>query len=259
MNEQQKHQFESRGFLVIPDFLSESELRELDRNVDDLLDGRLKPEMADQGDVPDEFYTLWEPGKQDQPLPRRERVRLMSYMSFHHPYFRQFACHPAIYEVLSTLYGTGVQIFADTVFMKPARHGVEAELHQDTAFWGKLKPKAILSWLAVDPATVENGCMHVIPGSHHHDIEHAQDPVQQWVLREDQVEIDKQIPIELNPGDILFFDSGLAHRSYPNRSDQSRRAMTCVYVSDPVEHLSPWQAKYPFMPITAPHLKVDKV
>ena len=240
----QRRAFLEEGYVVAPGLLDGEGLAELDRMADRLLDGQLTPEIPYGDYLPDHFYTFWEPGMKDRAdLPRRERIRLMAGMCHHHAYFRALVRHPAIYQVLAGLFGSGVQVFGDSLFMKPAHHGIEAALHQDTAFWPKLEPNSINFWLAIDPATVENGCLHLIPGTHLTDLPHRDDPVQAHVLSDDQVNIADQIPVELEPGGALFFDSGLAHRSYPNRSPRSRRAYSVVYGSEHMRHVEPWSVK----------------
>ena len=238
----EREHFHSQCYLVVPRLISGSDLTELDRMVDQLLDGKLEPTLAYQGWTPRQFYTFWEPQMKDQTqLPRRDRVRLMSNMYHHDPYFRSLGSHPAIYDVAAALFQDGVQMFTDAVFMKPAHHGIEAALHQDTSFWPKLEPKAMNFWLAIDKATVENGCLHVIPGTHTADLPHHDDPVQGHIIDDKDVDISKQIPIELDPGDGIFFDSGLAHRNYPNRSDHSRRAYAAAYGAEHLKHIEPWK------------------
>ena len=243
-----KRQFDEQGYVVLADLMTGSELAELSDMSDRLLDGQLKPDLAYNGETTDDFYTFWEPGmKERHDLPRRLRVRLMSWMCYHHTWFWEFACRPAIAGTMSELFGSGdVQIFSDTVFMKPPRHGIEAAPHQDTAFWPKLSPNAILFWMAIDPATIENGCLHIVPRSHRTDLPHRTDPVQGKLLDDAQFDTSKQFPVELTPGSALIMDSGLIHRSYPNRSDHSRRAMTSVYVSGDVRHVEPWTQRYKF-------------
>jgi len=243
-------QYEQEGYVIVHDLLPEKEFQKLDEMIDRLLDGEIKPETSYDGELPEEFYTFWEPNLKDRTdLPRRQRIRLMSWMAYHHSYFWKLVSHPAIVEVVAEIWGTGVQLFSDTVFMKPARHGIEAAMHQDTAFWPKIRPNAVNFWMAVDPATVENGCLHIIPGSQGEDLPHHDDPVQRWYLKDEQVDLSRQIPLELPPNSAVFMDSALVHRSYPNRSDHSRRSMTAVYVSSQVEHLEPWDNKYHFKPI----------
>jgi len=250
LDDAQIRAFQEQGFHIARNVVERADLDELSEMVDRLFDGELRPEWAYNGKQPDAFYTFWEPSVKDRTdLPRRERVRLMSWMCYYHPYFWKFACHPGICGVASSIFGAGVKIFGDTAFMKPARHGVEAAMHQDTAFWPELDPKALNVWIAIDPATIENGCLHVTPGTHHHDIPHHEDPVQRWLLRDEDVDVSRQIPVELAPGDAIFFDSGLVHRSYLNRSDRSRRSMAPIYVSENVRHVEPWENEYRFKSI----------
>jgi len=253
-----KQGYQEQGLLVIPKLISDDKLDELSRMADRLIDGELKPEIPYDGKTPPDFYTFWEPGmKERTDLPRRRRIRQMSFMCYHHPYFRDFIRYRAIYDVLAELFGCAVQIFSDALVVKPAHGGIEAALHQDTAFWPKLDPNAINLWVAIDPATVENGCLHVIPGSHHRDLPHHMDPIQGWVLHDDEVDLSSQIPIELEPGGAIFFDTALIHRSYPNRSARGRRAMTATYMSGNVRHIEPWRIsliqsydlQYDFTPI----------
>jgi len=242
LDEDQRTAFQDKGYLVIPGLVGGDALAELDRMANLLLDGELSPQLPYRDHVPDRFYTFWEPGMEGRSdLPRRERIRLMANMCHHHLFFRAMVRHPAIYRVLAGLYGEGVRVFSDTIFMKPAHHGIEAAMHQDTAFWPKIEPNAINFWMAIDPATVENGCLHIIPGSHEKDLCHRDDPVQGHVLHDDQVDKSRQIPLEMESGDAIFFDSGLVHRSYANRSSRNRRSYAVVYGSGTMRHVEPWR------------------
>ena len=253
-----RESYRKHGFVVIPKLITDDELNELSTMADRLIDGKLKPEIPYEGRTPPDFYTFWEPDLKEQTdLPRRRRIRLMSFMCHHQPYFMAFVRHRAIYDVVSELFGCGVQIFSDALFVKPAFGGIEAAPHQDTAFWPKLEPNAINFWLAIDRATVENACLHVIPGSHRTDLRHQKHPIQGWLLQDDEFDLSRQIPIELEPGGAIFFDTGLIHRSYPNRSARERRAMAATYISANVRHIEPWDMsliqsydlKYHFTPI----------
>lgn len=250
MNEINLQDWQDNGYVIVRGLLNPAEMEELSTNINKMLDGELKPDLPMDGVVPEGFGMGWEPGLADRTdLPRRERVRLVSWLYYQHSYFKKSAAHPAIYDVVAKLFGSGVQIFGDAVFIKPAHHGIAAAPHQDTAFWNKLNPNAINFWMAVDPATVENGCLYVIPGSHKVDLPHHSDPIMSWYLDETQADFDKQIPIELAPGDAIFMDSALIHRSYPNQSDKTRRAQTAVYVAENVVHEEEWKHARGFTPL----------
>ena len=102
-----------------------------------------------------------------------------------------------------------------------------------------------------------------MPRSHHLELPHHDDPLHNHVLREEQADVARQVPIELEPGDALFFDSGIVsytltccppqppgllsvptaaqvHRSYGNPSRNFRRAYTCVYGAQSMEYVHRW-------------------
>lgn len=99
--------------------------------------------------------------------------------------------------------------------------------HQDIAAgWWMYKQSIHISCLvSIDPATEENGCLEVVSGKH-----------MDGMLSEDWKEIPldtvtkmkwEMVPTE--PGDVLFFDSYVPHRSAPNNTDQSRRVLYVTY------------------------------
>jgi Phytanoyl-CoA dioxygenase (PhyH) len=100
-------------------------------------------------------------------------------------------------------------------------------------------------WLALDDATVENGCLWVIPGSHKKGVLH---PVRDQIdARFDCTQEaygfahseDDAVPVELPAGAALVFDGYLLHRSLPNTGQHGmRRALVNHYMS--AESLLPW-------------------
>jgi ectoine hydroxylase-related dioxygenase (phytanoyl-CoA dioxygenase family) len=86
-------------------------------------------------------------------------------------------------------------------------------------------------WVPFDDATVENGCMMVVPGSHRcgpcpH--EHTQDD---YVIPESQYDVAAVKSVPMPRGAGLFFHSLLIHRTAPNSSGHPRRAITMSYMS----------------------------
>jgi ectoine hydroxylase-related dioxygenase (phytanoyl-CoA dioxygenase family) len=96
-----------------------------------------------------------------------------------------------------------------------------------------LSPNLTSVFIAVDPATVQNGCMQVIPYSHNLGrIEHVLKGEQAGADMERVAEILKRLPlvyVEMEPGDALFFHSNLLHRSDQNTSENPRWSMICCY------------------------------
>jgi len=122
------------------------------------------------------------------------------------------------------------------MIMKDARVGGAWTWHQDYGYWyenGVLFPLLTSAFIAVDPATRENGCLQVLERSHRMGrINHVLTGDQAGADRERVEEAVKRLRlvyVEMDPGDVLFFDCNLLHRSDQNRSANPRWSMICCY------------------------------
>jgi ectoine hydroxylase len=122
------------------------------------------------------------------------------------------------------------------MIMKDAKVGGAWAWHQDYGYWyqnGVLFPDLTSAFIAVDPATKENGCMQVIPYSQKLGrIEHVLTGDQAGADLDRVNEVLKRLPlvyVEMEPGDTLFFHANMLHRSDQNKSDNSRWSMICCY------------------------------
>ncbi len=127
--------------------------------------------------------------------------------------------------------------FHSKLMQKEPRVGGAWEWHQDYGYWyknGFLYPDQMLSvMLALTEATVENGCLQVIPGSHkmgriEHTFSGEQNGADMRFVNESLKNSDL-IYVTLNPGDVLFFHSNLLHRSDSNNSDTARWSLISAY------------------------------
>lgn len=107
--------------------------------------------------------------------------------------------------------------------------------HQDTVYL-KFEPVIITCWLALTPATVENGCLRIIPGSHKWgDLPHkeAYDPYS-MLTRGHYIatEFDKSNALDcvLDAGEALIIHTAVVHSSQPNLSSDRRMGMLMDYV-----------------------------
>lgn len=106
--------------------------------------------------------------------------------------------------------------------------------HQDAYYFRYDKQPQVTVWVALSRATLENGCLWVLPGSHkrQHVFEHVADQRPeslqgyQEIVSEDTAQ---EIPVTMEPGDVLFFHSYLMHRSTDNVADFRRSAMVYHY------------------------------
>jgi hypothetical protein len=150
--------------------------------------------------------------------------------------YGMFARCESIVNSAEKILGGEVYHYHSKMIMKDAKVGGAWTWHQDYGYWyqnGVLFPDLTSAFIAVDPATKENGCMQVLSGSHHLGrIDHVLTGDQAGADRERVREIEKRLPlvyVEMDPGDVLFFHANLLHRSDQNRSDKPRWAMICCY------------------------------
>jgi ectoine hydroxylase-related dioxygenase (phytanoyl-CoA dioxygenase family) len=142
----------------------------------------------------------------------------------------------SIVNSMEALLGGEVYHYHSKMIMKDARVGGAWTWHQDYGYWyqnGVLFPLLASAFIAVDAATKENGCLQVIRGSHKIGrLDHVLTGEQAGADMERVQEILKRmelVHVEMAPGDTLFFDCNLLHRSDRNRSEHSRWSMICCY------------------------------
>jgi ectoine hydroxylase-related dioxygenase (phytanoyl-CoA dioxygenase family) len=135
---------------------------------------------------------------------------------------------PAVVDRMASLYGDDLILWA-TYFFAKEPGGKEIPWHQDFNYW-PIEPLVNLSaWIAVDPATVENSCVRIIPGSHKKIVPHIRSRKGMAFGEEaDPASVDTKnvVNMELAPGEFFLFNERLLHQSEPNRSDKRRIGLT---------------------------------
>jgi phytanoyl-CoA hydroxylase len=186
-------------------------------------------------------------------MPAREQDEdaavLRRYLCIHFPHkisplMLDIARLPAVLDVLVEVIGPNVKMMQSMLFIKSEGKPGQA-WHQDEAHIPTRDRSLTAVWIALDDATVENGCLWVIPGSHRsgvlHPVREQNDPrfdctqeAYDFGYREDDA-----VPVELPAGAALVFDGYLLHRSLPNTANHGmRRALVNHYMS--AESLLPW-------------------
>ena len=176
-----------------------------------------------------QFQPGHEPERADDPSAS---ARVRKYHDFVgvEPFLTEIALrHRAVQNVLAALIGPGAELMQDMALVNPPGIGTGKPWHQDDAYFRVLPLEAVCAvWIALDEATVDNGCMHFWPGSngsvalrHYHGSD--------CEILPDRLEGVTPVPVPLRAGGAVFF-SGLApHMTYPNRSRRPRRALQFHY------------------------------
>ncbi|MCQ6562033.1 phytanoyl-CoA dioxygenase family protein [Paenibacillus mendelii] len=145
---------------------------------------------------------------------------------------------PKVVNPIRILLGEDASFFHGKVMLKEAKSGGAWEWHQDYGYWygqGFMFPTMISAFVALDAATIENGCLQVLRGSHRLGrLDHGKVGTQTGAdqMRLNQVEsMFERIYCELRPGSVLFFHSNLLHASSANESDNHRRSFIMCYTA----------------------------
>ncbi len=158
------------------------------------------------------------------------------------PGFHDVLWNPAFVMAASQLLGNvPVRFWHDQLFYKPAKKGGVVAWHQDYSYWTRTKPIAhITCWCALDDATIENGCLQYIPGSHGWGL--LPKPVIAGELhgikdflndrQKQKFDLPQMVPVKA--GEAIFHHSLALHGSGENKSAQPRRAFVINAFADGV-------------------------
>ena len=150
---------------------------------------------------------------------------------------------PDVVDVLTRVIGPNVKMMQSMLFIKSEGKPGQA-WHQDEAYIPTRDRSLTAAWIALDDATVENGCLWVIPGSHRQESStrprsgrprfDCTDEAFDFGYRDADA-----VPVEVPAGTAVFFNGYLLHRSLPNTGRHGmRRALVNHYMS--AESLLPW-------------------
>ena len=150
--------------------------------------------------------------------------------------YGMFARCRSIVDSAEALLGGEVYHYHSKMIMKEPKVGGAWTWHQDYGYWyqnGVLFPLLTSVFIAVDRATKENGCLQVLKRSHLAGrVDHVLTGDQAGADIERVNELAKRlelVQVEMEPGDALFFDANLLHRSDQNHSENPRWSMICCY------------------------------
>jgi len=237
---EQKELFERDGFLAYGPIISDEELEEVRARIEAIADGATN--------VPEDHIRL-ELDYLEGKLPgvrRRDAVWQMVGLAKHDGIITNLVRHPRILDVVQSLLGPDIKYYSDQVLMKPARHGSAVNWHQDSYYWPIEPTNLVTCWLALDDATLENGCMCFIPGSHREGVrEHTRND--QRTMKVEDVDTSKMVPVPLPAGGCEFHHSLTLHATSENKTPYRRRAIAMSYMSARSKDPEHPERRYPLL------------
>ena len=182
------------------------------------------------------------------------------------PIYERLLHHPVISGAASALLNTArVRLWHDQIISKPPQDNGLFRFHQDFYNWPLQEPRIVSCWLALDEATPENGCMHVVPGSHRDprfglesyaaELE-ARAAAEAEGLEWEESERKKMEyeppsigrPVELKAGECMFHHSLNFHATPANVSERQRRAHVMIFMAEGVQVKIEQAANHPLIP-----------
>lgn len=226
-----KEEFDKNGYIAIRNFVSRETLDKINACINDLTKEKLDS-------MPPE-YVFYENKADASTLKQLQHINLFQ------PFFDELLLSDQFKGLAEILLGTEVEAKNMQWFNKPPRIGKETPAHQD-GYYFMLEPnEALTMWLAIDSVDEKNGCVRYIPASHKNGMRpytasnvlgfsqgisdyHAEDQAM-------------EIPMIVEPGDIIIHHSLTIHRADPNTSVRTRKGLGFIYYStlaheDKVKH-----------------------
>ncbi len=176
-------------------------------------------------------------GEMEAVEARRGRLHYLDKPHMLLPFVDRLVRHSAILDHVQSLIGPDILLWDCSFIVKEPGDAKKVSWHQDVTYWGLAPVEGIVStWLALSPATVESGCMRMIPGSHSGRAQHRDTHADDNILSRGQelvVAIDEAAAVStvLAPGEMSLHHGLVFHASQPNRSADRRIGFNAQYIA----------------------------
>lgn len=215
-----KHQidlFQDQGYAIAPDMFTPREINAMRAELDRFKRDGLLRNVATDGDG--ETHSTSQINLQICPITPKST------------FYRALHFHPTVIATVEQLIGSPIVFYLDQIFLKPGQQGIGTDWHQDNAYFKISDPsKGVGMWVALHDANVENGTLHIIPGSHKEAYPHNRDPNSDHHIHCNVPE-EKAQPIELQAGSAIFFNYGIAHRTHRNNTENERAGLAVHFLN----------------------------
>jgi len=243
------------GLLVIEDFASSDQCRQLISAADALVEDFDKEEVAaifsttSQQHAASEYFEtsgdkircFFEEGafndKGKLVVPKSRAINKIGH-ALHdlNPVFECFSYQPRLANLVTQLGISEPQWLQSMLIFKQPAIGGEVTWHQDGSFLYTVPQSVIGFWFALEDATLENGCLWVLPGQHKSGLRSRFRRINGRLQTETLPEApsfdeNDGTPLEVAAGTLVVLHGALPHYSEANRSSKSRYAYTLHAIS----------------------------
>lgn len=208
-NEYRKY-FNENGYLVVENLLSKDQVKQGVDAIDEILNSENAVKAYEM-----------EPGDQST-------VRRIWSPTAKHQTFEKMAAEPKLLDIIESLIGKDIMFHYSKLNMKGPKVGSVVEWHQDFSYYPHTNSDLLTALIFLDDATIENGCLRVVPGSNKNGLaSHEVDGFFRGKVS--NVNETNAIHLEVPAGSVVFLHCLTLHASAINQSAKSRRTFLPAY------------------------------
>ena len=227
LTRQMKEFYDTNGFLVADELFGSDEIEAVKRRTEELV---ADPKSAPEGvSIGRELDTLADPTETNT---GNNAIRGMAFLVRFDLVFHDLAIDAKLLDIVRGLVGPRVKLFRDQMLLKPPG-GQAKPPHQDQSYF-RVQPvdSLVTAWVALDDATISNGCMRYVPGSHLYGIfpidTDPERPVHH-VPDTGALEFGAAVSCPVSAGSVIFHHGCTLHASAVNTTKTWRRAVIFHY------------------------------
>lgn len=222
--------YRTNGFIVIENFLDDTEVLHWQHTTQEAVDQRLAAKGALNNHLNNHLNNQADPDNYYAQVFTQCLKLADSHTGMHELMF-----DPRLGEMAASLAGVdGIRIWHDQALFKPP-FGNPTAWHLDDPYWSFDSRDSLSIWVALDDATTSNGCLYYIPGSQktarYENVGIGQNQADLFRIYPEWREI-APIACPCRAGAAVFHNGLTAHGAGANMTNKPRRAMTCAYMPD---------------------------
>jgi phytanoyl-CoA hydroxylase len=216
--------YRENGFIVIEDFLTPTELEMWRGAIDEAVVGRGNAKLPAKT-----HPTTWKAGAREAVFLQRINLWMDN------PKVRELILDRRVGKMATELEGVdGIRVWHDQVLTKMPWADATA-WHQDNPKWSFTSDHAISIWVALDDATLQNGCLFFLPGTHRRrlnsDFGTGGSMGALFEANPELIDLEPA-PAPMKAGSCSFHNGLTLHAANANITPGTRRAMTCAFMPD---------------------------
>jgi phytanoyl-CoA hydroxylase len=220
---EEKQFYEDNGYLLKKCLVSMESVRQIEADIENIHE-RMAQEKPENVGVSWEVY--------DDPN-HPPRIKQLMHSELISPTLNRTLRSDFVLDILEALMGPDISLYHSKLLPKSAGDGTAIPWHQDYAYWKRddNRPVMINCQMAITDATLENGCICFVPGSHKWGLQEHERKQQTFgvFLPGHYREREDAVAVEMGPGDAVFFNALIIHGSAPNNSNTDRLMNTFAY------------------------------